>query len=127
MSDKPFRVFDEDDEKEFKAQVAAEPELWHIYATALDPTVKIENDVFPRPHEVYNCTSCRYGGPNISANKERFYNRCANTKARTFGMWCEGKRWNDTGCPWFDSKIKRPPHGYLPGVEDGKYGTNDRK
>ena len=121
MSDKPSRVFGEDDSKEFKEQVNAEPDLWRIYAEAMPCKVKIENEVFPRPHEVYNCTSCKHGGPNINPDKERFYNRCQNPQSQTFGRWMDGGKWNDIGCPWFFSKIERPKHGFMPGIESGPY------
>lgn len=101
------KQIDPQDQAEFNAQVRAEPHLYVAIAEALDPKVRIENNIFPFPHETYNCTTCRYGGPNISSDKERFYNRCSNHRAVTFGRWCEGRRWNDIECPSFESKEKR--------------------
>ena len=90
----------------------------HLEAEAFPPAkIYLRNDTHPRPHEVYNCTSCKRGGPNISADNQRFYSKCANPQAQTFGAWCEGGKWTDIGCPWFDRKIKIPYHGYMPGVE----------
>jgi hypothetical protein len=102
------------DANEFRQQVAAEPELWHAIATAYPPKVKIQNDIFPRPHEVYNCTTCKRGHiiPETPPNKEEYVARCSWDLQLHIGP-----RFNDTGCRHFISKIKRPRKGYMPGVE----------
>lgn len=116
MSDKPFRIFDEDDEEEFHQQVAAEPDLWRIYAETLPCKVKIENEVFPRAHEIYNCTTCKLGEPEHPAHKLKS-RETYRVKCKWNMQWNEGPRWNDIGCLKWDRKIKVPRHGYMPGVE----------
>lgn len=118
---------DPEDTKEFEAQVAAEPDLYTLITEAYAPKVKIENETFPRPHEVYNCTTCRNGELEHPAHKikspESYRVRCKGWNQQ----WNTGPRWNDIGCEHWARKIDKPKKGYFPGVESGEYDSFDRR
>lgn len=86
----------------------------YIEARAYPPKVKIRDDVIPRQHEVYNCTSCRRGR-ELPANKmsqEDYHFFCRWDLKTHIGMMV-----GDNGCQYWDRKIKIPHKGYLEGVE----------
>jgi hypothetical protein len=120
------KVKNPEDQLEFQQQVAAEPDLYTMLFEAHDPKVKIENEIFPRQHEVYNCTTCKNGKPEHPAHKikdpENFRVRCKWNQ-----QWNTGPRWNDIGCPAWDRKLERPRHGLMPGVESGPYDPSERR
>ena len=100
-----------DDWRELNAQIDAEPELWRMEAKAYDPTVKIENEIFPHSHEVYNCTNCtRAAGPEHPAHKlkspESYKVKCGPLGLFP-GVYQTAPRWNDIGCPMFDRRVTR--------------------
>jgi hypothetical protein len=92
--------------------------------------VKIQNDIFPRPHEVYNCTTCARAEPEHPAqklkNSETYKVKCG-PQGLFPGLFQSGPRWNDIGCSKFDRKIPIPKKGFMPGIETGKYDSLDRK
>jgi hypothetical protein len=115
---------DPEDTKEYFNQVNSEPNLWRLVAEALPPKVIVENEIFPREWEIYNCTTCKRGliVPEFPENKEEYICRC-----RWDGRMHIGPRWNDTGCPYFDARIQHPKHGFQPGLESGPYSPQEHR
>lgn len=114
---------DPEDQKEFHAQVKAEPDLYTMICEAYAPKVKLKNDIFPRPHEIYNCTTCKLGRElPLSNDKNEYTCRCRwDVKLHV------GPRFNDIMCVWYQSKVPRPKKGYLPGFDTGKYKPSERR
>jgi hypothetical protein len=98
-------VKDPDDQREFNAQVAAEPDLYTLITKAYEPKVIIENEIFPHVHEIYNCTNCTRAEPEHPAYKLKDTERY-RIKCKEFLVYSTGPRWNDIGCPRFDRKIR---------------------
>jgi hypothetical protein len=121
MTGKPM---DPDDKQEFINQVNSEPDEWMMICKAYPPKVTVKNDIFPRQHEIYNCTSCRRGRelPQFPKDTENYNCRCTWD-----GLEHIGPRWNDTGCSNWDRKIPIPKHGFMPRVESGSYDKRDRR
>lgn len=96
----------------------------YIECRAYDPKVKVQNDIFPRPHEVYNCSSCKRGKelPQYPPDKERYMYWC-----KWDGRRHVGPRWNDIACAHWDRKVPIPKHGFMPNLESGPYDPRDRK
>lgn len=92
-----------EDTREFEAQIAAEPEKWYAEYKAYPPQVRIKNNIFPELHEIYNCTTCFFGGLNFNPDGEHFRIYC-----REFHKWSNGSKWNDIECPKFDTKSNHP-------------------
>lgn len=105
------------DDEEFMKQVMAEPNEWSFLTEAYPIKAVAKNEAFPRPHEVYNCTTCNRGGYNASPDQEKFFVKCRNVDSPFHGFWNRGKRWNDIDCKQWARKEPRPRKGYLPGVE----------
>ena len=120
------KEMDPDDKQEFINQVNSEPDEWMMICKAYPPKVTIQNDIFPRAHEVYNCTSCTNGEPEHPAHKLKS-NETYRVKCKWNLQWNEGPRWNDIACPKWDRRVKVPKHGFMPGVESGVYDKNDRR
>lgn len=73
-----------------------------VESRAFRPRVRIKNDVFPRPHEVYNCTSCRRGRelPANKISKEDYHYYCKWDMKTHIGL-----PFGDNGCQYWDRKI----------------------
>ena len=104
---------------QWNAERDAHTNASHLEAKAFPPKkVKIRDDTHPRPHEVYNCTTCTRGRelPANKITKEDYHYRCTWDLKEHIG---EGMKKNlgDNGCPNWDRKIPIPYHGYMPGVE----------
>ena len=93
---------------------------------AYAPKVIIKNDIFPREHEVYNCTSCARAEPEHPAWKYK-HEETYRVKCKFNLHYNTGPRWNDIGCPNWDRKIQKPKGGYAPGIESGPYDPRDRR
>ena len=92
----------------------AKTDSLHLEAKAYPPRVHIRNDTHPRPHEVYNCTSCARGR-ELPANKltqEDYHYYCRWDLKTHIGI-----PFGDNTCPNWDRKIKIPYHGYMEGFE----------
>ena len=112
-----------EDFKEVKAQIRAEPKYWRSIWEANTPKVTVENDIFPRPDETYNCVNCKKGKklPRIQwcgspVHKDEQHYRCkADSREHVFlpfqdiTLECQ----NDA----FTPIIKRLHKGYQPGVD----------
>ena len=88
----------------------------HFEGRAYSPKVTIKNDIFPRPHEIYNCTSCKLGEPEHPAvklkNPDTFRVKCKGNL-----QWNEGPRFNDIGCTNWSPRETHPKKGYTPGID----------
>jgi hypothetical protein len=80
-----------------------------VEAKAYKPEVIIKNNLFPFPHEIYNCTTCKRGTNLYSAIKERYMYWCANDCKKHIG-----DKYADNCCMKHDMKIK---NGIMEGVE----------
>jgi len=118
------KEMDPADKQEFINQVNSEPDEWMIICKAYPPKVTVKNDIFPRPHECYNCSSCKRGKelPANKLSKEDYHFYCKWDLKTHIGL-----EHHDNACPNWDRKIPVPKHGFMPGVESGKYGKNDRR
>lgn len=109
---------DPEDAKEFANQVNSEPDLWSIIYEACDPEVKIKNNIFPQPWEIYNCTTCKFAEPEHPAHKaqspDKYRVRLKKSCPMLGDQWSEGPRFNDIGCNFHELIIARPRRGYLP-------------
>lgn len=109
----------------------AEKSRYQIVETkAYAPKVIIKNEIFPRPDEVYNCTSCRNSDPEHPAWKmkdpERYHVKCTG-EGLFPGRMQTGPRWNDISCPKWSRKIPKYPKGYNPGIDTGPYDPLDKR
>ena len=94
-----------------------------VEGKAIPPKVIIENEVFPRPHEVYNCRTCRKGRelPQNKISTEDYHFYC------TWDMHTHiGPNYNDICCTNWDRKIEKPKKGFNI-LETGPYDSLDRR
>ena len=92
----------------------------HLDAKAYPPKVDIKNDVFPRPHETYNCTTCARGRelPQNKISKEDYHYYCRwDLKTHIGPKNSLGLPLGDNGCPQWDRRVPIPHKGYMEGVE----------
>ena len=95
----------------------------HVEGKAYPPKVRARDDTGPRPHEIYNCTTCLNGEPEHPAHKlknpDSFHVKC--TKPFIAGCvtcWNDGPRLEDIGCANWERKVPIPRKGYWPGIEN---------
>jgi hypothetical protein len=82
---------------QWNAEREAKVNATHLIGRAYDPIVKIRNNIFPEPREIYNCTTCENGEPEHPAYKtniEKYRVKCKWNK-----QWNEGPRYRDIDCP----------------------------
>ena len=88
----------------------------HLEAKAYPPSTKVKNEIFPRPHEVYNGTTCLWAEKEHPAytmkNQETYHVKCTFMKVN-----CEGPRFYDVGCPHWERREPKPKKGYTPGID----------
>ena len=69
---------------------------------ALAPKVIIRNNIFPEPHEIYNCTTCKRGRalPADTLGDKEEYNYYCRWDLKTH----IGPRFGDINCPNYDRR-----------------------
>lgn len=81
----------------------------HVEAKTYPIKVTVTDDVFPRPHEVYNCTTCKRGREQLQFPKdENNYKYYCKWRMATV----DGPKYKDMGCEFWDRKILKPHKGY---------------
>jgi hypothetical protein len=103
-------------ESQWNAEREAKVNGVHLEARAYPPKVTIRNDIFPRQHEIYNCTTCKLAEPEHPAytikNPDTFHVKCKGNK-----QWNEGPRFEDIACwSWYPQE-RRPRKGYTEGID----------
>ena len=104
---------------QWNAERDAKANALHFEAKAYPPKATVKNDIFPRPHEIYNCTTCTHGEkehPVHTMNPDTFR---VKTKPSCVipNQWSEGPRFVDIGCPSWDRRIPIPHKGYTLGID----------
>lgn len=97
-----------------------------VEAKAYAPRVKIQNDIWARPWELYNCSTCKRGRelPSNVMSTEDYHIYCRWDLHEHIGLKkvsaeCKYDKW--------ERKIERPKGGLWPGIETGPYDPDDRK
>ena len=110
---------------QWNAERDAHTNAIHLEGSAYPPKVAIKNDILPRTHEIYNCTTCTHGEPEHPAytmqHPDTFRVKCKPSCPVVGSLfaarWSEGPRYEDIGCTNWDRRIPIPHKGYMPGVE----------
>lgn len=100
----------------------------HIEARVYPPKVTANEDIFPRSHEIYNCTTCAHGEQEHPAHvvydPQKFHVRCKPScpmMGSIFGdKWSDGPRFEDIGCSYWDRSgdAKIRIHGTTSRIDD---------
>ena len=106
---------------QWNAERDAKTNSLHLEATAYPPEkIEIKNDVYPREHEIYNCTSCSRGRelPANKLSKTDYHYYCRwDMKTHIGPKNIHGLPLGDNGCQMWGRKVKIPHKGYMEGVE----------